>query len=103
MRKEIIEAILAILVIVGMAFTANAYFAKQSDLVLVSSTQQIHLVSHAIQEIQSQMWQIEGKYGTSDCFKYSPQDRERYRKLQEKLRKLIEQQNALIRKTTKGG
>lgn len=102
MRKEIIEAILAILVIVGMAFTANAYFAKQADLVLVASTQQLHLTSHAIQEVQSQIWQIEGRYKTTDPFKMSPQDRQRYRQLQEKLRKLIEQQNALIRKT-KGG
>lgn len=103
MKKEIIQTIVGIGAIVSMAFGANAYFATQTDLTFIASTQQLHLVSHAIQEIQSQIWQIEGKYGTNDCFKFSPQDRLRYQQLQEKLRKLQEQQNILIQKTTKGG
>lgn len=102
MKKEIIQTIVGIGAIVSMAFGANAYFAKQSDLIIVASTQQIHLTSHAIQEIQAQIWQIERQYGTSDPLKMSPQDGTRYRQLQEKLRKLIEQQNALIRQK-KGG
>lgn len=103
MKKEIIQTIVGIGAIVSMAFGANAYFATQHDLTFVASSQQLHLLSHAIQEVQSQIWQIEGKYKTTDCFKYSPQDRQRYQQLQEKLRQLQQQQSILIQRTTKGG
>lgn len=103
MRKEIIEVIVAIFVIVGMAFTANAYFAKNSDLVFVQAGQQLHFTSHAIKELQSRIWQIEAKYKSSDCFKYSIADRQEYLRLKEEVEKLKKKENYLIQKTTKQG
>ena len=103
MRKELVEVIVALFVIVGMAFTANAYFAKSSDLVFVEASQKLHFTSHAIQELQARIWQIEAKYKSSDCFIYSMEDRQEYLRLKEKIEKLKKKESHLIQKTTKGG
>ena len=98
-----VEVIVAIFVIVGMAFTANAYFATNDDLVFVQASQQLHFTSHAIQELQARIWQIEAKYNSSDCFKYSIDDRQEYLRLKEKIDKLKKKETYLIQKTTKQG
>lgn len=104
MKKEIIQTIIGIFAIIGMAFTAHAYFAKQNDLLLVKSSQQLHFLSHAVQEVQSQLWQIESRYGgMSDCSKYNERDRIQYKQLLDKLDRLKKKETYLIQKTTKQG
>ncbi len=104
-KKEVIEVTIAIFVLFGMAFGANEYFAKSSDVLFVKASQQLHFTSHAIQEIQGRMWRLEERNGSDNCYKWTnSDDREEYKRLKDKLDKLRKQEDQLIKQTTgKGG
>jgi hypothetical protein len=103
-KKEIIEVVVALFVLVGMAFGANEYFAKDKELVLVQASQQLHFTSHAVNEIQARIWNLEERNGSDNCLIWNSQkDREEYRLLKLKLEKLKKKEDQLIKKTTNEG
>jgi hypothetical protein len=100
-KKELIEVMIALFVVVGMAFGANEYFAKHDDLFLVQSSQRLHFTAHAINETQARIWNLEDRYGTDNCLLWNnPKDKEEYRQLKEKLEKLKKKEDHLIKTTT---
>lgn len=104
-KKEVIEVTIAIFVIVGMAYGATEYFAKSSDVMYVKASQQLHFTSHAIQEIQNRMWNLEERNGSDDCYQWqNKSEREEYKRLKQKLDTLRKREDQLIKQTTgKGG
>lgn len=103
-KKEIVEITIAFFVLLGMAWGATEYFAKHEDLVFVKASQQLHFTSHAINETQNRIWQLEDRHGTSNCNQWNDQkDKNEYRRLQEKLEKLKKKEDQLIKNTTNEG
>lgn len=103
-KKEIIEVVVALLVVVGMAYGATEYFAKASDLILVQASQRLHFTSHAVNEIQARIWNLEERNGSDNCYNWSNQkDRQEYLMLKEKIKKLKKKEDQLIKQTTNEG
>lgn len=103
-KKEIIEVIIALLVVASMAYGATKYFASAEDLFFVETSHRLHLTSHAINEIQARVWRLEEKHGSDNCHTWqNKEDREEYKKLKLKLEKLKKQEEYLIQRSTKQG
>jgi hypothetical protein len=102
-RKELFEAIIAVGIIIGMIFSATAYFATAQDLKLVDLRLENKVVNDNLRDTRQMMWQLEDRYpGRPDCSTWEVEgDKKRYRILQEQL-KSLELQRGIIMKESKG-
>lgn len=83
--KENIQIIIAIGVFIGMIMSSISYFAKASDLQLVSLRLEQKIVSDQVMDINRQMWQLEDR-NIGKAFDVWPQrDKNEYRLLRERL------------------
>ena len=100
-QKEIIELIVAVLVIIGMVVGALNYLAKASELQLVEMRLDQKIVSDQIMQLQQRIWQLQDRnYGP--CTNWTNQkDKDEYRKIQEEIEMLKKRRDALINRTMK--
>lgn len=98
-RKEVIEIVIALCVMVSMIVGALNYLAKASDLQLVEMRLDQKIVSDQIHQIQERIWQLQDRnYGP--CNNWTNQkDKDEYRKLQEEIEMLKKRRDALINRT----
>ena len=98
-RKEIIEMVIAVFVIVGMVVGALNYLAKASDLQLVEMRLDQKIMSDQIMQLQQRIWQLQDRnYGS--CTSWTNQeDKDEYRKIQEEIDTLKKRRDALINRT----
>jgi len=98
-RKEIIEIIVAICVLVGMIVGGLNYLAKASDLQLVEMRLDQKIITDQIFQFQQRIWQLEDRnYGP--CTSWTDQkDKNEYRKLKEEIEMLKKRRDALINRT----
>lgn len=89
-RKEILEIIIAVGVIVGMVIGTTSYFATARDLELVDMRLEQKIVNDNIRDTQQLIWQIENRYpGQPDCTTWpSTRDRDLYRRYKQQLEEL---------------
>jgi hypothetical protein len=89
-KKEIIEIIVGLGIIIGMVIGTTTYFATAKDLKLVDMRLEQKIVNDNIRDTQQLMWQIENRYpGQPDCTTWSnPADRDQYRRYQQQLEEL---------------
>lgn len=101
-KKEIIEGVIAIGVLIGMIVGGMGYFAKAEDLVLTQVILRSKIVGDQIVDLSRQVWMLEDKYKGTPCSTWnSPKDRNDYRRLQLQIEQLKKEQQELIRKEKK--
>lgn len=98
-RKQIIEMVVAVCVMVGMIVGALNYLAKAADLQLVEMRLDQKIVSDQVFQLQQRIYQLEDRnYGP--CVTWTDQaDKDTYRKLQEEIEMLKHRRDALINRT----
>lgn len=104
-KKEILEAIIAVGIIVGMVIGTTSYFATARDLELVDMRLEQKIVNDNIRDTQQLIWQIENRYpGQPDCTTWgNPRDRDLYRKYKQQLEELkIQRQRQVQEFKSKG-
>lgn len=98
-KKEILETVIAIGVLVGMIVGGMAYFAKAKDLTLTQIILRSKIVGDQIIDLSRQAWQLEDKYKGAPCSTWSnSKDRENYRRLNLQIEQLKREQQELIKK-----
>jgi len=99
MKKNIIEGIIAVGVLIGMILGGINYFAKANDLKLVELRLDQKIVSDQVTQIQRRMWLLEDRHGGIDCYKWkSRSDRDEYRRLRDHVQKLKKKLDVMMRK-----
>jgi len=98
-RKEIIEMVIAVFVIIGMVVGALNYLAKAEDLQLVEMRLDQKIISDQIMQLQQQTrWLENQNYGP--CINWpNKRDKDEYQKLLEQIEMLKRKRDALINKT----
>jgi len=95
-KKEILESIIAVGLIVGMIISGMAYFAKAKDLELVDLRLEQKIVVDQAIDVRRQMYQLEDRYGTDDCSSWpNANDRMRYKELKEELQQIKKRQETI--------
>ena len=74
-----------ILTLVGGTVAAVDYFAKSSELQLVSMRLEQKIKSDKVWQIQQQIWQLEDRYKGVPHYEWDAFDLERYRRLKMEL------------------
>ena len=98
-RKDIIGLVVAVFVMIGMIVGALNYLAKASELQLVEMRLDQKIVSDQIFQLQERIWQLEDRnYGLCSTWT-NKEDKNTYRKLQEKIEMLKRRRNVLINST----
>jgi hypothetical protein len=101
-RKNILEIIVALIVVAGFMWGAVAYFASAKDLNLVDMRLEQKIVGDGILGLTMQMGQLEAKHGSQDCSTWSDsRDREQYQRLEVQIEALKKKQDAIIEQQTK--
>jgi hypothetical protein len=100
-KKNILELVIAFIVIIGAVFGAITYFASAKDLTLVDMRLEQKIVGDGILGLTLQMGQLEAKHGSQDCSTWRDNnDRVRYQKLQLQVEELKKKQDAIIQQQT---
>ena len=98
-KKDIIGLVIAVFVMIGMIVGALNYLAKASDLQMVEMRLDQKIVGDQVFQLQERIWQLEDRnYGPCSSWVNS-EDKNTYRKLQEKIEMLKRRRDALINKT----
>jgi len=101
-KKNILELVIAFIVIGGAAYGAITYFASAEDLSLVDMRLEQKIVGDGILGLTMQMGQLEAKHGSRDCSTWSDgKDREQYQRLEVQIEALKKKQDAIIQEQTK--
>lgn len=97
-RKDIIEIVIAVCVLVGMIVGGLNYLAKAADLQLVEMRLDQKIVSDQIMQLQQQTrWLENQNYGP--CINWAnKRDKDEYKKLLEQIEMLKRKRDALINK-----
>lgn len=100
-RKDIIEIVVTVCIMVGMVVGALNYLAKASDLQLVEMRLDQKIVSDQIMQLQQRIWQLQDRnYGP--CTNWTDQkDKDEYRKIEAEIEMLKKRRDALINRTMK--
>ena len=98
-RKDIIEIVIAVCILVGMIVGGLNYLAKAEDLQLVEMRLDQKIVSDQIMQLQEQARWLENKnYGP--CVNWTnKRNKDEYQKLQEQIEMLKRKRDALINRT----
>ena len=98
-RKDIIEIIITVCVLVGMIVGGLNYLAKAADLQLVEMRLDQKITADQIMQLQQQTrWLENNNYGP--CTNWTnKRDKDEYQKLQEQIEILKRKRDALINQT----
>lgn len=98
-RKEIIETVIGIGVLVGLIVGGLTYFATAKDLTLTQIILRSKIVGDQVIDLSRQMWFLEDKYKGAPCPTWSnDKDRKDYRRLELQVEQLKTEQQELIKK-----
>lgn len=99
-KKECLQIAVALIVITGAIVGFNAYYAKASDVELLSMRLEQKIVSDASMQTEARIWKLLDRNDEAkDCASIkNEKDREECRSLEQKLRELERRNNILIEK-----
>ena len=99
-KKNILQIIVALIVIIGAVFGAISYFASAKDLTLVDMRLEQKIVGDSIINLYDQKTQLEIKYGNDVCSTWRGDqynaDRKRYLRIESQLKAMETRQNTII-------
>jgi hypothetical protein len=101
-KKNILEIIIAFIVIFGAAFGAVTYFASAKDLNLVDMRLEQKIVGDGILNLTLQMGQLKAKHNNQPCSVWTNhQDRQNYERMRLQVEQLKKKQDYIIEQQTK--
>ena len=94
-KKEIIATLTIISIVFGVYFWQEKTYAKNDRVELIAMRLEQKIVNDELSGIQERIWKLEDRFecvGEQECLKVMPQtEREEYRNLLEKKKKLEEE------------
>lgn len=103
-KKNILEIIIAFIIVAGAMWGAVEYFAAAADLRLVDMRLEQKIVGDSIINLYDQRTQLQIKYKNAPCStwrgKEAPADRKRYLRIESQLKAMETKQNAIIQQQT---
>ncbi len=93
--KDILQTLVAIGIIVGMALGAISYFATAEDLKLTQQRLDQKIIYDRVVDLKRMIYQMEDKYKGQPCEKWPEKDRNIYRELKMELEEANKQREKM--------
>ena len=100
--QKTLTVLLVLFGVIGGVVGANSYFAKATDLVLVSERLDIKILNDQYNNVRERMWMLEAKYGDM-CKDAPPEVKKEHQKLQLELKKIERELERRVSKQWKEG